>query len=158
MELRLILFLLLIAAVVAIVLVPARRKPSRSDAAAQDPPTVAPVPGPDLSSINLNQRLPVPKRRGKTPKQIAEEDAQYCAKMRLRSRASFERNRANAAKAHSTHYIWRTSNDADVCPVCKGKEGRKFRWDAKGAVHPGDCDQCTAAHCRCYPEAVLPRI
>ncbi|WP_448952141.1 phage minor head protein [Labrys neptuniae] len=57
----------------------------------------------------------------------------------------------------STHFIWRTSRDANVRPTHRALEGKAFRWD-----EPPECDPGYHAlpgaiwNCRCWPEAILP--
>lgn len=50
-----------------------------------------------------------------------------------------------------TEYIWRTSQDSDVCPRCAANSGKVFRFDSPPPEgHPG-----AAPGCRCYPEPII---
>ncbi len=160
MELRLVLFGLLVGIVMAIYLWPRRSRENAPQRGSEAATSRSGAEGsPDLLSVDLNRRVPVPKRRGKSNAQRAADDGKYSEQLRLKSRAAFAQTRANAAKAGSTRYIWRTCGDADVCLFCAGKDGKKFNWDAKpGQAHPGDCEQCSVGHCRCFAEPILPRL
>ena len=157
MEWRLVAFVLRVVAVVAIVLYPQRRRNSEKDSEINES---APSLEPSPKIIDLNRRVPVPKRRGRTPAQIQADETRYNIEMRARSQYAFERIRGQAGLAGSKRYIWRTCGDADVCSTCAKKEGKRFAWDVpppRGG-HPGDCADCSVGFCRCYAEPVLPRL
>lgn len=116
-----------------------------------------PDPG-DWAPPPDGQHLRPPRKRGRTPDQQAADLARFGAELARRARASFERDRANAHRAGSVAYRWRSCGDADVCGRCKRNNGKRFSWATEPAGgHPG-CGTCdTGEHCRCYAEAILPR-
>ena len=72
------------------------------------------------------------------------------------SRTSTEFTRARAEAVGSTHFVWRTSGDADVRPSHARLNGKTFRWD-----QPPECDPGHHAlpgsiwNCRCAAEPVF---
>lgn len=70
---------------------------------------------------------------------------------------AFEMGRAKAAGC--TAYIWRTAGDADVCEVCRTREGVRFFYaDGPEHGHAGICRACPQGWCRCYAEPIPPGI
>ena len=107
--------------------------------------------------VDRNIRVPVPRRRGRTPEQREADDKEYARQLRLKFTAGFEETRRQAQSIGSKKYIWRSCGDFDVCPVCAKKDGKRFAWDItpKGG-HAGCSDSCPEGWCRCYAEPVLP--
>ena len=101
---------------------------------------------------------PAPKNRKKrrTAEQMKAARARQAISLHKRFKASFLEDRANARKAGSKFYIWRTERDGDVCPVCAANEGRRYSWGAKMPHgHPGEAACEGNGYCRCYAEVVL---
>jgi len=56
----------------------------------------------------------------------------------------------------STHYVWRTSGDADVRESHKKMAGKVVAWDEPPEVDPGKRYHAGMfPNCRCYPEPIL---
>ncbi len=144
MELRLVAVLLLVAVLIALVIFSGPKMRTRTRQPDTEPS------GPDL-----NKRVPRPKRKGPLMEIKAEED-RYRTALRVRAQSAFDCTRDVAAKAGAKRYIWRTCADADVCPICSQKNGRRFAFDKIPAGgHPGDCETCSVGYCRCYAEPVI---
>jgi uncharacterized protein with gpF-like domain len=109
------------------------------------------------TTLNPATRVQRPRKRGRTR---AEQEADwkiYCQQMQSTMQASFQRDRQNALSVESTKYIWRSVGDADVCPACAEKNGKRFSWNsAPPGGHPGESESCETGWCRCYAEAVIP--
>jgi hypothetical protein len=107
--------------------------------------------------IDLSKRIARAKRKGRTSEQIEADSQQWLRDIRERGRQAFERDKQSALRAGSKFYLWRTSNDGDVCPACAKNNGKRFRWDkAAPHLHPGHSETCKEGYCRCYAEALLP--
>ena len=110
-----------------------------------------------LNPPDHDKRIPVPKKRGRTPEQQAAAQEVYQATMRERTVHSFRFARARAVGIGSPGYTWRSSRDAQTCPRCRSLEGKRFGWGKPPAGgHPGENGCCPDGWCRCWAEAVLP--
>jgi SPP1 gp7 family putative phage head morphogenesis protein len=73
-------------------------------------------------------------------------------------RTSTELTKARAESIGSTHYIWRTAEDADVRPSHRRMNGRVVEW-ARPPTLDGMAGHAGALpNCRCYPEPVVPEV
>lgn len=73
------------------------------------------------------------------------------------ARANTMLNLARATSVGSTHYIWRTSRDADVRDSHKKMNGKTVAWDDPPTLEDGMTGHAgTFPNCRCYAEPILP--
>ncbi len=137
------------------VLRPPRDKPKELPPKRASHPPPQPPPQPEA---DLNKRVRPPRRRG-PPEEIKADEGRYLGEMNRMNEALFLRTRAQAMRAGSKKYIWRTCADGDVCPACARNNGKRFSWDAPpGNPFPGRGGTCSVGYCRCFPEAILPDL
>jgi len=119
---------------------------------------IGPDDPPDMQILAKPRARP-PRRRGRTPKQIAADELTYVAAIRERAQASYRLDRDRAAGVGSRMYIWETCKDADVCSVCAARQGKRYSW-AREPKHgpPGYCDACPCGYCRCLARPILPEF
>ena len=92
-----------------------------------------------------------------TPEEIEASRKTHSEGMIVQGVIRFEYDRKRVKAAGVTHYLWRTSKDADVCEACHEREGQTFPYDAELEFrHPGTFECCTGQPCRCYCEPILP--
>jgi hypothetical protein len=124
-------------------------------------PTFAiPITKDDPAELHVlaEPRARFPRKRGRTPEQIAADLEAYQADLRRKFQASFDLNRKRAMSIGSTHYRWKTSRDDGVCAVCAKREGRRFAWNIEPPHgHAGVCDACPKGYCRCGAEPIFPK-
>lgn len=66
---------------------------------------------------------------------------------------------ARAMHVGSTHYVWRTSGDADVRKSHKEMNGAVVPWDTMPTLSDGTkCHAGMIYNCRCYPEPILSNL
>jgi len=66
-------------------------------------------------------RVKVSRKKGRTTEERRADWAEYCREIQAKNRAIFESDRRNALAASSQEYIWRSSDDEDVCDACAKK-------------------------------------
>jgi len=73
------------------------------------------------------------------------------------ARTATELTKARAVAAGITHYVWRTSGDADVRESHKHMNGKVIAFNQPPEVEPGKRYHAGQfPNCRCYPEIVIP--
>ena len=83
--------------------------------------------------------------------------AAFNAEMRKRNKSVFALDKKRAISIGVTHYVWRSTGDADVCEICKANDGKVFAYNEKPEHGHAGCGNCkTNGYCRCYAEAILP--
>lgn len=104
--------------------------------------------------VNGDRASEVAERLMKSSR-VGESDAILIARTET-ARANSVLTQARATAIGSTHYIWRTSQDAAVRESHRKMEGKVEAWNAPPALddgtqgHPG-----TFPNCRCYPEPIF---
>lgn len=90
-------------------------------------------------------------------KRISPRDPDAARKRGEQSALSFELTKRRALRVKSPGYVWRSSGDTDVCPVCAANNGKFFKWSAPPACgHPGVHHKCPEGLCRCWAEPIVP--
>ena len=115
------------------------------------------IPVPEGYPVEALTRPTPPKKRGKSPEQYKMEYEQYLQKRRQISKATAKLDAKKAQSIGCTHFIWRTSKDASVCPECKKRQGKKYRYLGIADL-PGAASCCVGEACRCWAEPILPKI
>lgn len=110
-------------------------------------PSIA-IPVPDGLDPEATRRVP--------PSLLRDDPAEAARQMTGKNAKLFELERARAEAAGCTVYTWRTAGDADVCEVCRSRNGLRFRYaDEPEHGHAGICRACPHGWCRCYAEPLL---
>ncbi len=67
---------------------------------------------------------------------------------------------ARAQYVGSTHYVWRSAEDADVRPLHRKLNGKVFAWDDPPVSGESGERSIPGAiyNCRCYPEPIVPDL
>ena len=140
----LVVLVVLLAAIYLYVYQPLQRRESPRAAA----------PAPDTSSARPRKA----RKPRRTRAQIDGAQKGQAEALRVRFSQAFERDRERALYAGSTSYIWRSSEDGDVCSTCAKKNKKRFSWtEAPSGGHPGTGCVCDVGYCRCFVEPVFPR-
>lgn len=110
---------------------------------------------PDLR-ILAKPRVRYPRKKGRTEEEFQADLAVYAEKIRVKADASFRLTKRRAESVGSTGYTWRSARDSDVCPDCKERDGKRFKWDVEPKHgHAGVATCCPQGWCRCYPEPII---
>jgi SPP1 gp7 family putative phage head morphogenesis protein len=73
------------------------------------------------------------------------------------ARTATELTKVRSQAAGVTHYVWRTSGDADVRESHKKMNGKVIAFDQPPEVEPGKHYHAGQfPNCRCYPEPIIP--
>ena len=113
----------------------------------------------DIFPESMKRRVRPPSRsRSLTEAEKAADLIRYTQEMQAQNADIWAFNRTRVEKIGCTKYIWRSSQDSDVCDLCRRNNGKRFSYaTAPKGGHPGDGHLCSTGEvCRCYAEPVIP--
>lgn len=125
-------------------------RPPRDHVEAPEPARLSvAIPVPEGLDPDATQRVPAALHRSDPPgaaRRLADTNA-----------ALFTFEKARAELAGCVAYTWRTAGDADVCEVCRSRDGLRFHYaDEPEHGHAGICRACPQGWCRCVAEPIIP--